>query len=174
MFLVFILTANAFAGADSKFSDADLKQLLETKKTGVIYIWSPHMNYSDLGRRVIEKVCEDLGVPVTMLLDPNAVGEEGVRNNSRQLMELGAGLHFPGLHLFKDGVLLSDNLMGAKSYPDYKRYIATKLNLEVSNAQPDFDSVYSFSRNDEFGRLEEDSLDSCAESTELLLPSASE
>lgn len=171
--LALLLVVSARAEQGEAFTDMKLTSLLETQKTGVIYIWSPHMNYSELGRRVIKQVCHDLGVHLTTLLDPNA-NEEGEKNHAHELMKLGAGLHFPSVHLFSNGVLLADNLMGAKSYTDYKSYVARQLKLEVRDAKLDTCDSNRFMYDTEPCRLEDSALGACAEGTELFLPGSAE
>jgi hypothetical protein len=169
----FLLVFGVYAQEGQDFTDSQLASLLETQKAGVIYIWSPHMNYSVLGRRVIKQVCRDLGVHLTTLVDPNA-NEKGDKNQASELMKLGAGIHFPSLHLFSNGVLLPDNLMGAKSYTDYKSYIAKQLKLEVRNEKLDTGDFNRFLCDTESCRLEDRTLNHCAEGAELFFPCSAE
>ena len=127
------------------FNSEKLNHLLASSELGAIYIWSPHMILSVMGIPVVEELCRDLKVPLTIIMDPAArpiitgdvkdtfaiKDEYFVTNEAFALSLLGSELHYPNLILYRDGKLLSGVLFGAKSITTYKNYITQKLKLSV-------------------------------------------
>lgn len=100
------------------FTDKDLEKLLEDKKNGLIYVWSPHMTLSVRGISEIAMAAQDLGLPVDLVMDAMAddgLAHETLKKNrvpasdgalkrlrSRALIGMNANLHYPTLILYKD------------------------------------------------------------------------
>jgi hypothetical protein len=55
-----------------RFSDDDLRRLLEASPAGLIYVWSPHMPLSADGIDSVRDAAQTRGLPVTVLLDPQS------------------------------------------------------------------------------------------------------
>lgn len=114
------------------FTDADLKKLLAQSarhhSSGIIYFWSPHMNYSVTGVKEMKKIAHDMHLEVTFLLDPKAAlnlnkqvqREQNFPNaymrtvESRELLDRHIMLHFPSMVLYSNGKLMSHWLPGYK------------------------------------------------------------
>src|SRR5690606_6493159 len=60
---------------ENDLGDADLKKLVASGESGVIYIWSPHMTLSPKGYHNIKTAAEKLGVKVYSYVDPSATDE---------------------------------------------------------------------------------------------------
>ncbi|MBJ89468.1 MAG: hypothetical protein CMO98_06355 [Woeseia sp.] len=132
-----------FTTKDGSFTDQHLSALLETAGTGVIYTWSPHMNFSVKGIPEIFEVCSSLEVTCQVLLDPNAdsklakmVGEkEGISADilrqpaSVELLFRDLYNHSPSLLLFQDGKLRGPVVPGYRSKETQMNTIRSRLNL---------------------------------------------
>lgn len=132
-----------FTTKDGSFTDQHLSALMETAGTGVIYTWSPHMNFSVKGIPEIFEVCNSLEVTCQVLLDPNAdsklakmVGErEGISADilrqpaSVELLFRDLYIHSPSLLLFQDGKLQGPVVPGYRSKETQMNTIRSRLNL---------------------------------------------
>ena len=109
-------TREVFRKAKNEFSDKDLKNKIESNTSGgILYIWSPNMDYSIRGIAAIKQASQNLHLPVTYLLDSNADLESAkkiqkklkldpsvlVVNHSLELYLRGIENHFPSVQVYK-------------------------------------------------------------------------
>jgi hypothetical protein len=99
--------------AQPKFTDDDFHHLLSEHQAGIIYLWSPFMPLSSLGRDEIGPIAEELSVNLTTLLDPYADScpTADPLMDSQKLMSLGMLDHYPAVALYKNGHLIEDVLV---------------------------------------------------------------
>lgn len=101
------------------FRDENLKKLVSKNKSGMIYLWSPHMTISVQELSEIFLARKKIKTPFTILLDKNAdmdLAKKMVSDlklpidylltmNSRKLEKFGVTIHFPSLVIYKNGKL---------------------------------------------------------------------
>lgn len=131
--------SNTPAVPGETFSDSDLKQLLEVKGKGLIYIWSPRMVYSVTEFARFRALAEKKKMEFIPILDHNAdvaeakaalekAGAIKVRSasvdrepssvnfyrklNSVELYMRNANLHFPTMYIYNEGKLNPHRLTG--------------------------------------------------------------
>jgi len=124
------------------FSNSDLAKIIDKNKTGIIYVWSPHMPFSVDGIVRIKKVAENLQIPLEFLVDPNAhphslsVAYAKQANNlqlpllsmkAQDLMQLGGLNHYPVLFIYKDGKLVPKMIPGLETESDYQAKVSELL-----------------------------------------------
>ncbi len=129
---------------EKKFTDIELKKILRTQKSGLIYVWSPGMPLSEKGLVEAEKLCAQNKINFVALSDPqsnlfikDASTYDDLRKQSlahpmasMQLQELGTLDHFPAMIFFKDGKIVKPILHGYESIEGMKIFLNTYLNSE--------------------------------------------
>jgi hypothetical protein len=103
------------------FGNSELTKLLTQKpQPGFIYVWSPQMNFSVVGAKEALKVGKDLGMNVTLVLDPHADAALAEKTRAKyglpksalqpiastELMQRGLLIHYPALMVYRDGELV--------------------------------------------------------------------
>jgi hypothetical protein len=133
-----------------KFTDHDLRQLLEQNSKGLIYIWSPNMPYSyqqrmkgKSGVEIVRDIGRKLGMKVTVVLDPAAsagyarqlvsqhdyMKPESLRSaHSVELSLRAMRTHYPALIVYAGGRLSRHGYPGIGTEPEYTKYIRGELN----------------------------------------------
>lgn len=133
-----------------KFSDRDVRQLLDENSKGIIYIWSPNMPYSyqqrlkgKSGVEIVREIGQKLGLKVTVVLDPAASGgyarqlvsqhsymrPESLRSvQSIELSLRSMRTHFPALIVYANGRLARHGYPGLGTAEEYTKYIRGELN----------------------------------------------
>lgn len=132
--------------AGTSFTDADLKRLLQEKKQGVIYLWSPRMTYSVTEFNRFRKVIAEKNIEFIAVLDHNADVREakdalqkaGVeiplrtsstgrepssvhlfrQMNSVELYMRNSNLHYPTMYVFKNGQMNPRRIVGVLTDQD--------------------------------------------------------
>lgn len=121
----------------SHFTDADLQQLLDTNARGLLYLWSPHMPLSVEGVATMRAVGARLGLPVTVLLDPNAdhtaataviaahgwPPAHGRRIDSTELLFRDVLVHAPSLQAYAGGQLVGSPYPGFHTMDEYLAFL---------------------------------------------------
>jgi|GEM_PF-4532557 len=125
------------------FNDANLDAMLKREKTGIIYIWSPHMKYSLRGMREILKIAKALKVHVEVLVE-GAASDAALRDvqntekidpkymravDSLDIVMRHTTLHYPSMLLFKDGEVLDFMLPGYEASRPLTEIISSRLGL---------------------------------------------
>jgi hypothetical protein len=105
---------NSFAFTDEKFRKL-LLESAEQKTSGLIYVWSPHMNWSKRGAEEIKKVAEEMKLKLTLLVDPDISEKEMTLLNqkdpmmmtlqSQELFFRGVRNHYPTFVYYSNGTL---------------------------------------------------------------------
>ena len=135
--------------ARATFTDRDLRTLMEDRKSGLIYIWSPNMPYSyqqrlkgQSGIEIVREVGRKLGLHVTVVLDPAASGglaRQVISQNqyirpdslrSAQSLELSLRAmrtHYPALIVYAGGKLSRHGYPGLGTEQEYTKYIKGEL-----------------------------------------------
>lgn len=134
----------------NRFTDRELRQLLEENPKGLIYIWSPNMPYSyqqrlkgKSGVEIVRELGRKMGLHVTIVLDPAAsagyarqlIGQhsymrpESLRSvQSIELALRSMGTHFPALIVYAGGRLSRFGYPGLGTELEYAKYIRGELN----------------------------------------------
>jgi hypothetical protein len=119
----------------------DLKGRIESLKSGVVYLWSPHMEASIYGLKEIMAATSKLKVPLLPILHPDANIEDARRvakdiglpleqvwsNKSNDLYMRGLNLHAPSLSVFKSSRWAGPLLLGAEGRESYEKFILKVL-----------------------------------------------
>ncbi len=129
------------ARLEKEFSDKALINKIDSKVSGVIYAWSPHMPLSMAGIKPLKEATEQLGIELILVLDPHAdkkiSNEMAVKFSlndaalkkleSVDLMLRGLGFHYPALVVFKNGKMNDFAIPGVKTSSEYQKLIARQL-----------------------------------------------
>lgn len=115
----------ADSAPESFFTDSDLKNLVASGKSGVIYVWSPRMVYSVTEFRVFRDVAKKLNIEFVPVLDPFVHESEargaaksvqaefkGRRLASVDLYMRNSTLHFPTVFVYGNGKINSRRVIG--------------------------------------------------------------
>lgn len=107
------------------FTDADLKKVVASGKSGIIYVWSPRMVYSVTEFRVFRDVAKKLKIDFIPVLDPFVSDVEargaaksvqaefkGRRLASVDLYMRSSTLHFPTVFVYGSGKINSKRVIG--------------------------------------------------------------
>ena len=123
------------------FMDTDLDDVLkvsrENKSSGLIYIWSPHMNLSILGVKEVQKIAKDRGLTLIILLEPRAELDQSIKilkneginltslrfASSKVLDMLNIHNHYPSLLLFSNGEILDRPRPGYDAPDELNKYL---------------------------------------------------
>ena len=120
------LKKNGPSNDQGLFADKNLQHLLSKGSAGIIYIWSPHMPLSIKGLVEISALAKRLKMDLTILMDPNASQDSGLRAvkrnhlDSTAIIKVGASeliqrsslFHFPSYVFYKDGKIFGDARLG--------------------------------------------------------------
>lgn len=123
------------------FSDSTLKGLLGSKKSGIIYVWSPSMVYSTKFFGKLQKAAREAHldfIPVVDKRTPRKVLAElqarhghsflkSKRLTSVELEMRNVEMHFPSSVVYSNGKLAPFNIIGVMQVPDFKREIDRDL-----------------------------------------------
>lgn len=118
------------------FTDDDLRELVARGTGGILYAWSPEMPHSMRGLTSVRKAAAQLGLPLTVLLDPQAddsqaraalkaSGEPSVslrKIESSELLSRSFTMHFPTVMVYsKERVVgrIYPGLGSEKAYADF-------------------------------------------------------
>ncbi len=106
--LLILMSMSAFA--KEPFTDKDLHQALSKNESGIIYLWSPFMPLSVIGREEIIEVAQNLNLQLILVVDPLATQTEtpDPLMMSRDLMKFGVLDHYPAIALYSEGKLVKD------------------------------------------------------------------
>lgn len=121
--------------------DKNLSELLDQKKPGVLYLWSPHKHISVEGLIQARKAAEKLGIAVYSVIEPNSTASEVERVakdlklpkkeifylNSFDLQYRGMRLHFPSLIVYSNGHFTSQVRRGYEDARVYEEYFKSHL-----------------------------------------------
>ena len=113
LLLIWLLAFPLSIWGASIFKDSDLQVRLTDKRPGVIYLWSPFMPLSVMGRDEIYEVAAALDLDLVTLVDPLALKGSTPDQifGSSVLSELGMLDHYPALVLYADGRILEQTLV---------------------------------------------------------------
>jgi hypothetical protein len=119
-----ILVSDKPPGASSAvFDDGQFATLLNKKRGGLIYAFTPFMHLSVEGIPVIEKTAQQLGLDLT-LVSPQRSGDPRVKLiGSQELKFRGIGIHFPCLIVYSKNGEISGIFPGRKSEAEYIEFI---------------------------------------------------
>lgn len=147
------ITTNTKAGFDfsktypdsgTKFvGDAEISKLIKKDITGIIYIWSPDMQYSAKYLKQFRDTAKELNIKFVSILDPRAsnvnqglmskefgIPETDMKLNSVELFMRGGTIHYPSIFIFKKGNLTPTLLSGVYD----KDTLKYELNLVLGSA----------------------------------------
>lgn len=127
--------------AKNTLSDAELKKIVESGASGIIYIWSPQMSLSPVGFHHIEATAKKLGVELHAYVDPRANSNlvAKVAKNARlpasslkpmqsfDLTMRGATLHYPATFTYKNGKLSRWAKHGYENEVQFEKFIKEEL-----------------------------------------------
>jgi hypothetical protein len=95
------------------WTDDDFKNLLIMHQQGIIYLWSPLMPLSFLGRQEIQSIALELDAALTLTVDPlaplSSTADPAMACST--LMKFGMLDHYPAIALYKNGHLIQDALV---------------------------------------------------------------
>lgn len=128
----------------NEFNDMHLKKLVDEKKTGIIYLWSPQMPLSIQGVNNIIKATKQQQLNLTVLLDSNAdlaqakkMQEENkwptsflARANSLELEMRNAFIHFPNLLFYSHQKMQMEIAPGLKTIKNYQALLQEHFRQE--------------------------------------------
>lgn len=126
---------------ENMLGDIALKELVKKNKTGVIYVWSPHMTLSAQGYHTINSAAKKLGVTVHSFVEAGAK-EKSVLSIAKKnripasaltpmksfdLAMRGASLHYPAIFTFKDGKLSRWPKHGYENEIQFEEFLKREL-----------------------------------------------
>lgn len=123
--------------------DQQLVELINSKKAGLIYVWTPHKPISVDGLKQAKKAAEKLKLPLYSVVDPNSSAEsvkQVVKDlklsfenifyfNSFELQYRGMRLHYPSLIVFNQGQWASQVRRGYEDAAVYEEYLKSILEI---------------------------------------------
>lgn len=125
----------------SFFTDQDLKKLLDSKKPGMIYLWSPGMVYSVEFFGRFKKAAKDLKINFTAVVDPlieekaiqqvQSKSREGYENRKLASLDLqmrNATTHYPTVIVYDKGQISQDRLIGVMEELELRNRLKNSLN----------------------------------------------
>jgi hypothetical protein len=119
------------------FTDRQLARLLEGGGSGIIFAWSPHMPISLRALPQIQRAARELGLPLTVVVDPRAdralvaraAGRAGMPRDwlrpleATELLQRGMTLHFPAMLVYSGGRITSPLNPGFERASSYATFI---------------------------------------------------
>jgi len=128
---------------DDVFTDKELNDLLLTNQPGIIYSWSPSMNYSVTGIEEIRMLCDLLGLTCTILLDPNSdqqlahkiYQDDNIYRKaaSIELLFRGMFIHAPSILFYKQGKIMGPVIPGYRTIDQHLETISSRLGIKPNN-----------------------------------------
>ncbi len=127
--------------AKNSLGDSELRKIVESGKTGVIYIWSPNMTLSPQGHHHVEAIAKKLGIEFNAYVDP-AVNSQKVAKEAKKsrlpasslkpmmsfdLMMRGASLHYPATFIYKDGKISRWAKHGYEDLKQFEEFIKAEI-----------------------------------------------
>jgi hypothetical protein len=122
------------------FTDNDLEKLLQSKKRGLIYLWSPRMPYSVTDFKKFRKAADRMHLDFIPLLAPNVplsealealkvqkVEFKGQKMASLELRMLNGDLHYPSFFVFGFGALNPKRIVGIFKNDDFDEIIQLRI-----------------------------------------------
>ncbi len=123
------------------FTDEKLLNEMVSHKKGIIAVWSPRMPASLMAIERIQKVSNDLKLPVVFVMDPLADEKNAIKVlkkndlklpplqklSSLELTLRDATLNYPSFFVYKDGRITGGMNTGLMSENDYKKSILQGL-----------------------------------------------
>lgn len=121
--------------------DNELKKIVESGKSGIIYIWSPQMTLSPKGYHHVAAAAKKLGVELNVFVDPSAqpkMVKKSVQSarlpassqkpmQSFDLTMRGATLHYPATFTYKNGKLSRWPKHGYENDIQFEQFIKSEL-----------------------------------------------
>tara|TARA_R110000868_G_scaffold72133_6_gene210423 strand:- start:2371 stop:3099 length:729 start_codon:yes stop_codon:yes gene_type:complete len=125
----------------TELGDAKLKKIVESGKSGIIYIWSPYMTLSPKGYHHVAAAAKKFGVEMHTFVDPNAnkvMVDKAVKKarlpasvtmpmQSFDLTMRGATLHYPATFVFKNGKISRWAKHGYENDVQFEQFIKSEL-----------------------------------------------
>lgn len=125
----------------NSLSDVELKKIVDSGASGIIYIWSPHMSLSPVGFHHIQATAKKLGVELHAFVDPRANTEVVAKvakkaripassqkpMQSFDLTMRGATLHYPATFTYKNGKLSRWPKHGYENEIQFEQFIKEEL-----------------------------------------------
>lgn len=116
------------------FNDRKLSSILDTssksKRAGIIYTWSPFMNFSIDGIAEARSIAKSLNLEFHLLYDSkvkNRGNTDSIKLNSLELKERGAEIHYPSLFFYKNGEIDSIARPGYDSPDRLRSYLKKRM-----------------------------------------------
>ena len=146
-----VLRASSAAPSGGAYGDDDMTALVGDGRSGVIYVWSPHMPLSVDAYHHVTHATEALGVSLTSLLDPAAdadyarrvaraagIPQRALRPfRSVELVFRNATLHAPSVLVYRNGRMIGLAIPGYRDAAGYRALIETRLEEATGAAVPD-------------------------------------
>lgn len=125
----------------NSLSDVELRKIVESGASGIIYIWSPQMSLSPVGFHHIEATAKKLGVELHAYVDPRANSDVVAKvakkaripasslkpMQSFDLTMRGATLHYPATFTYKNGKLSRWAKHGYENEVQFEKFIKEEL-----------------------------------------------
>lgn len=117
------------------FTDQNLKEFIQKKKTGIIYVWSPRMHLSQNGLAEIKKAAELKKLPLLVLISKDIDTEEHAKLKSSLGEDLthrvdsfdfkmrNVDQHYPAIMVFKNNIINTRVKYGHEKAEGYLRDI---------------------------------------------------
>lgn len=127
--------------AKNALGDGELKKIVESGKTGIIFIWSPNMTLSPKGHHHVEEIAKKLKIEFNSFVDP--VANEALAKKlatkarlpasslkpmqSFDLTMRGATLHYPATFVYKDGKISRWAKHGYEDLKQFEEFIKIEI-----------------------------------------------
>lgn len=128
--LSFISLCVSSALASKAVSEAQLQSWLHNVDEGLVYVWSPQMPLSILGRSEIIEVAKKMKIELLLAIDPYSPSKSGMGDpqlQSKTLIELGVLDHFPAIVVIKNGLINRAIIQGYEQKPSLEDMIRQHL-----------------------------------------------
>jgi hypothetical protein len=114
------------------FGDDELAKIVASNSSGVIYAWSPLMNYSMKGLAEIKRAADSLHIKLVTVLDPNFKKSRSLASNSKpieslELVNQGLVQHYPAILVFSKGKIVGRVYSGYRDESTYRKFIKEQL-----------------------------------------------
>lgn len=131
---------SAEKGGKHYFTDMDLVNLVNSKKSGMIYVWSPGMVYSVDEFQTFKNTAKKLGLQFTVVMDPYADQKyarqiaqqrklplDDKRVESVELLMRNMGVHFPMTLVYHKGQLSRNPIIGVMHAPQLEKELRSQI-----------------------------------------------